>query len=752
MLILAYIILGFTSVTAQIIILRELAVSSGGNELSYGVTLALWLLGNALGSWGIGRLTDRLKEKNATLVVIEIVISILLPLTIFLCRSARWIFGISQYELIMPLQIPLLSLFLLPLAVTLGFGFILCCRLASEKTKGTISGIGRVYILDAVGALLGGIAFYYLFSSRLSPFQMAAFIGIINLIVAIGLTTSAIPLHAGGRIKVGGIIGRRPRRTLLMLLLTLYLISIPSGLPQALEKFSAGLQFKGRKLLTYRSSRYGNIAVTQSNGEKIFYTSGVLSFTTQDTAFNEERANLVFLQHPNPERILIIGGGLGGLIEEALKHNPRRLDYVELDPELVRAAEEFGMEYKDPRLRIFNMDGRRFVKTSRIRYDVLFINLPDPSTLQINRFYTREFFQEAASILSPGGIIALSVSSKREYIGGEIARYNASILNTVRSVFRDLIIIPGDEMFIIASNKSDVLTYKTGILIQRFNERNISAQYFSPYHIVYRMDRQKTDYILGRLKTQEVRLNTDYQPVCFYYDLLLWGLIAHPGFSKMTGLLLKIEPRHLASLIVGIVILLIVIILIKPRLRTISIPYLIGTTGFFGMGIELLVVFLYQIRFGYIYYKLGLIITSFMVGLAVGGLIGTKLANRVKGKSILLSRIQLIMVIYSFLAPSVLIRLAPGEWAYFPFVLIGGLFVGCEFPLASSIYLRSAREPGRAAGVIYAADLIGATIGALLMSLLILPLFGLTIGCMLIGLSCISGSILLTLARQIPER
>ena len=49
----------------------------------------------------------------------------------------------------------------------------------------------------------------------------------------------------------------------------------------------------------------------------------------------------------------------------------------------------------DPRVRVFYTDGRFFLRTTKMRYDVVFVDLPDPSTAMLNRYYTIEFFKEA---------------------------------------------------------------------------------------------------------------------------------------------------------------------------------------------------------------------------------------------------------------------------------------------------------------------------------------------------------------------
>ena len=63
---------------------------------------------------------------------------------------------------------------------------------------------------------------------------------------------------------------------------------------------------------------------------------------------------------------------------------------------------------------------RFFAKRATGPYDVVIANVPDPTTAQLNRFYTSEFFEEVGEILAKGGVIGVTVSSSENYIGGEL--------------------------------------------------------------------------------------------------------------------------------------------------------------------------------------------------------------------------------------------------------------------------------------------------------------------------------------------
>ena len=135
-----------------------------------------------------------------------------------------------------------------------------------------------------------------------------------------------------------------------------------------------------------------------------------------DIALVEELVHLPMLFHPHPRRILVVSGGVGGVLNEILKHPVERVDYAELDPLLIEAVQKFPTpltvgELSDPRVNIEHVDGRLLVRRlaaeGNERYDLVIVNLPYPVTLQLNRFYTVEFFRLVREILTQEGVVAL---------------------------------------------------------------------------------------------------------------------------------------------------------------------------------------------------------------------------------------------------------------------------------------------------------------------------------------------------------
>ncbi|MBA7615254.1 Polyamine aminopropyltransferase [subsurface metagenome] len=139
--------------------------------------------------------------------------------------------------------------------------------------------------------------------------------------------------------------------------------SLVTGSIDALHDISARWQWMGHNLVYYQNSVYGNVSITQRGEQLNFYESGLPMFSVPnpDIAFNEEVIHFPILHHPSPRKVLLIGGGIGGTLEQALKHSVGEVHYAELDPLTIEAAREYSPQsflraLDDPRVSIEHVD------------------------------------------------------------------------------------------------------------------------------------------------------------------------------------------------------------------------------------------------------------------------------------------------------------------------------------------------------------------------------------------------------------
>jgi len=258
-------------------------------------------------------------------------------------------------------------------------------------------------------------------------------------------------------------------------------------------------------------------------------------------------------------------------------------------------------------------------------------------------------------------------------------------------------------------------------------------------------------------KGVQVRVNEDLRPLGLLYGLFYWNELFSPGFTGYFELLERMNLPLLGAVLIALTLALLAARRLTRRVGMVSVPIAIVTTGFSGMAFDLLVIFAFQAFYGYVYQQIGLLITAFMAGLSLGGWVMTRRVERIeKGKSLLL-RLEGTIAAYWLLFPIVLTILyaqagRPGvSAAVGPILLalnaLAGFLVGMEFPLASKMYLRVSLS--ETAGILYASDLVGAFLGALLVSAMLLPALGVLETCLLVAVLKL-GSLILVVTMRAP--
>jgi spermidine synthase len=183
----------------------------------------------------------------------------------------------------------------------------------------------------------------------------------------------------------------------------------------------------------------------------------------------------------------------------------------------------------------------------------------------------------------------------------------------------------------------------------------------------------------------------------------------------------------------------------------------IATTGFTGMTADLIIVFAFQTLYGYVYHWIGLIITAFMVGLSLGGLLMTRrLAVIQEGQSVLL-RLELAIVLFWALMPLALstgfshithpLIFSSIQWGLLALNALAGFLVGAQFPLANKMWLKGREGRRGTTGALYASDLVGAFVGSMVVSVVLIPVLGIVETCLLAAILKVGSLLLVTTLR-----
>jgi spermidine synthase len=686
--------LGFSCVVTQLALMRECLAAFAGNEMVLGVVLGLWLLLMGLGAW-LGRMTSGSPRSLAYLSVALHWIALLPLLQVFALRTLRDVIFTRGAAVGLNETVAGVGALLMPYCLVAGWTLTLACAILG-RWEGP-SGIGRAYFADTLGSIAGGALFSFILVRVLDHLAMLAVPALLCLLSAAALS------HVRGKSGL----------SLVSLGLGVGLcVAAVSGDPDGL---ATRLQYRHHHVLARANSPYGRLVVLKTDGTLDFLENGVPLVTTRDDQHVEETVHYALAQRPEADRVLLISGGISGTAREILKYNVRQVDYVELDPLILELGRKYLPEnFSDPRIRIHARDGRLLVRQITEPYDVILLDVPAPASAQLNRFFTAEFLAEARRALTPDGVLSFSLGRYENFVSPDLARVLACAWLSLEGSFSNRLMLPGGRVFFLASNGP----LHTNIA-ERLEQGSIATRLVNRHYLEAMLTPDRLAD-LERALAHPSAVNRDFNPVLYYYHLRHW-------LSQFDH---RLGPVPIASLAVLAFYLL--------RLRGSSA--VLFASGFAASALEFVLLLAFQILCGSVYHQVGVIVTVFMLGLALGAW----WANRRLGAGgafkdrRALRRSAMALGLYALLLPLVLPRLAPAAAAGPPLpviqiviallTLVLAMAVGLQLPLAGRI------ESGSTAGVaarLYTADFMGAFLGALLASTWLIPLLGVSGVCWL---------------------
>ncbi|MFH2219076.1 MAG: hypothetical protein ABII68_05385 [Pseudomonadota bacterium] len=675
---------GISSVVTQLLTIREFLAQLQGNEFVIALILFNWMILGGTGTLLARWVTRRLRQVTIhRLGWISLLMSALPAIQIMGIRVLRDVFFIHGSSIGFYPTLAYTFFTIAPYCLVLGF--VLPYSLFVIRTEIPDYRGARIYITDNIGDVSGGALFSFALVYLVTPFQ--------------AVLLANLPLLAAAYFLFPGASRRRPSVISGVGLALLILVSAVFVEP-------ASLAPKEGKLVLYRESRYGRIAVHQDREQFTLFLGGTPLFSSQNLEMAEETVHYPLSQLDEAKQILLISAE-SGMMGEVQKYRPDTVDYVELDPQVASIQFRFGLIESIPGLNVIHQDGRAYLSTTRKSYDAIIINLTEPDTFQINRFFTDRFFALARSHLSSRGILSFSMQGYDNYLAEPQRQKLSSLYNTVKGYFRHVLLLPGQKIIFLCSDQP----IRTDIP-KLLEKKGISTRYISGY-FYGNLTRERISQ-LNELMDPAAPKNRDDSPE-------LMRLMFSQWFAKFAT-----SPA--GFFIVSAVLLVIYMARVTRE------EFVLFSTGCIVMGCEILVIFAFQIFFGYIYLQIGLIVTVFLAGLLPGAWFGDRLHGR--GKRILMFADGLLILLLLLL----IIALQHGGdrvpvGAYLGFGFAVSLVCGFQFPVA--LVLRG----GDASAVtrIFSADLIGAAVGTLVTSTLLIPYFGiLWTAAGLIGLKLIS--------------
>jgi spermidine synthase len=185
---------------------------------------------------------------------------------------------------------------------------------------------------------------------------------------------------------------------------------------------NTSVRYKLKEVLHTEQSPYQLIEVADSvDFGRMLILDGCVNVCERDEAvYHEMIAHLPVLIHPNPLRILVIGGGDGGTVRQLIRHRSiERIDVAEIDAAVIDASTRFfpdlACSFSDPRVNIYTEDGTEFVKRANAEaYSIVIVDSSDP-TGPAEGLYSSEFYEHCQRILNPAGIVVAQAESPYVY-------------------------------------------------------------------------------------------------------------------------------------------------------------------------------------------------------------------------------------------------------------------------------------------------------------------------------------------------
>jgi spermidine synthase len=326
----------------------------------------------------------------------------------------------------------------------IGLEIPLLIRINKTYEKQLSINLGNILCMDYVGSLIGALLFAFVFISRVPLEQIAIWLGLTNIVVAmLGAALFAPLLHA-------------PRRLFAAMGLTVAILV--AGFFASSDLMLRFEQRTYQDPIVFRAtSPYQHVVLTKKNERLRMYINGQLQFdTTDEYRYHEMLVHMPMALARSRERVLILGGGDGLALREALRYGDvGRIDLVDLDPmitclateqpDLVAAnqaslhdtratvVEADGVQpgdelvvrrqstlarwqwdqttYRQATVRVLNVDADQFIRSVDDSYDVIIVDFPDPNSLEISKLYSLDFYRQLRRLMHADTLLSCQSGS-----------------------------------------------------------------------------------------------------------------------------------------------------------------------------------------------------------------------------------------------------------------------------------------------------------------------------------------------------
>lgn len=671
---------GALSILGQVVLFRELINVFSGSELVLVFGFGLLLLSSSIGVFS----SKTSSLKRAKLLFFLFALSFLV-LFLF-CSSLRPFFGTTR-GLVLSIDRQFASI----LFILFPFGF-LCGKLFGELSllalkEGALP--SKTYAIDTIGAVIGGFV-SFIFNIFSFPQSLSA------------LFITFAALYAS--------FAKRKILFNSLLAAILVLIFLPFNFFVNSLHFSI-LKIEDSSLKEMKETPYGRISVSSDEGQAALFFNNSLCFESESVS-SEDIVHLPLLCAPNPKKILLIGGTAEGVLKEVLKHNPEKIDVVELDKEMVDLPKKYIIDerfegLKDSRTTLHIVDGRSFINHCE-KYDAIIVSSMGQNSIAENRFFTQQYFKECFNKIKENGVLAFRLKGAENYQTEILLKRNASIIKPLSEIFDKVMIFPQSTVLVVALKGKEISFDE---IEKRFEERKIVANLVSPAYLKYLWENERRSNTENVIFQREWERNSDLKPVAYLLTLIIEAGRNFPEIFAKCNVFESLKKAFLFIVFIFFAGLLSGKFLLKIEKSTLTV----FAAGFWGMAFEISLLVYYQLRNGVLYKDIGILTSLFMSGLAIGASFFPKKIGDYS-RLIYICFVVLFSAGIAFLLNVIFIKTI-----FFILILFGGFLSGSLFKIAESL----SKEKGDGLlRKLYFNDLFGGAFGAVFSTLFLIPVFG----------------------------
>ncbi|OXS58994.1 spermidine synthase [Cohnella sp. CIP 111063] len=244
-----------------------------------------------------------------------------------------------------------------------------------------------------------------------------------------------------------------------------------------------GITMKIKRTMVHEQTDFQELAMieTEEYGNMLVLDGMVMTTERDEFVYHEMVAHPALFTHPNPENVLVVGGGDGGVIREVLKHpEVKKAVLVDIDGKVIEYSKRYlpsiAGKLDDPRVEVIVNDGFMHIHDHKNTYDVIMVDSTEPVGPAVNLF-TKGFYQGIHDALKDDGIFVAQTDNpwfKAELIRS-VNRDVKEVFDIVRVYAANIPTYPsGLWTFTLGSKKYDPLSVDESKLPE------LDTKYYSP--------------------------------------------------------------------------------------------------------------------------------------------------------------------------------------------------------------------------------------------------------------------------------